>query len=157
MDSSYRLEKVNEYSTRDGILLWRDIFYPKEAKCIYSYGSLSRTNTHAVGSSGSMAKWWLGKSLSLQWLTCFRMGGKPGLIMLLNEIPLFSCKRAIKQFNYQPLRDLLTIVIHIKHHHKHDFFDLYVFYTKANPFSWSRIARIVWKHTCCTLGLSLAS
>ena len=65
MDSSYRLEQVNEYSTRGGILLWRDIFYPKEAKWIYGYGRLSRANTHVVGSSGSMAKWRLGESLSL--------------------------------------------------------------------------------------------
>ena len=57
MDSSYRLEKVGKCSSRGWILLWRDGFYPKEAKWIYGYGSLSRANTHAVGSSGSMTNW----------------------------------------------------------------------------------------------------
>ena len=60
-DGSERLEKVNEYSTGGGILLWRDNFYPKEAKWIYGYGRLSRANTHVVDSSSSMVQkgqWW---------------------------------------------------------------------------------------------------
>ena len=35
-DSSYGLQKVDEYSTRGGILLWWDDFHPKEAKWAYS-------------------------------------------------------------------------------------------------------------------------
>ena len=61
MDSSYRLEKVSECSTREAESPLTGRFSPEGGKV----DLWSRANTHAVGSSGSMAKSRHGESLSL--------------------------------------------------------------------------------------------
>ena len=64
-DSNYRLDQAGEHFTRSGILLWRDSFYPKEAKWAHGHGRLSRANTHIMCSSNSYGYGDNGESLSL--------------------------------------------------------------------------------------------
>ena len=71
-DSNYRLDQAGEHFTRSGILLWRDSFYPKEAKWAHGHGRLSRANTHIMCSSNSYGYGDNGESLSLHSIfVCF--------------------------------------------------------------------------------------
>ena len=63
--SNYRLDQAGEHFLRSGILLSRDISYPKEAKWTHGHGRLSRANTHAMCSSCSYGYGDNGESLSL--------------------------------------------------------------------------------------------
>ena len=67
-DSNYRLDQAGEHFTRSGILLWRDSFYPKEAKWAHGHGRLSRANTHIMCSSNSYGYGDNGESLSLHYV-----------------------------------------------------------------------------------------